>query len=112
MTIYIRGLIVEGKHGWHEHEKTTPQKFSVSVELELETQAGQTDKLEDTVNWSETRAKIIDIVENSSFNLIEKLAQTIAQEMVKNSLVKKSTVEVDKLEAFESGIPGARAVAS
>jgi dihydroneopterin aldolase len=112
ITVYIKDLVVSGTHGWHDHEKTTPQRFSVFVELEVETQAGQTDRLEDTVNWSGIRDQIIDIVENNSFSLIEKLAQTIADTLISDSKIKKSTVSVDKLEAFSSGIPGVRATAS
>ena len=111
-TIYIRDLVVEGVHGWHDHEKNKPQKFSISVELDVETKAGQSDQLHDTVNWSEIRDQITSTVEGNSFNLIEKLAQTIADELLQDHKIKKATVAVDKLEAFASGVPGVRVTSS
>jgi dihydroneopterin aldolase len=107
-TIYIKDLVVSGTHGHHPHEKIKPQLFGVSVELEVSTRATKTDELKDTVDWSAIRDQIIDIVRNNSFNLIEKLAQTIGEELIQDSKIKKATVTVDKLEAFESGIPGVK----
>jgi FolB domain-containing protein len=107
-TIYIKDLVVSGTHGHHPHEKTKPQLFGVSVELQVADKATDSDDLADTVNWSSVRDQIINVVQNNSFNLIEKLAQAIGEELIKDRKIKKATVAVDKLEAFESGVPGAR----
>lgn len=110
--IYINDLVVKGKHGFHAHEKKQLQWFGVSVELATDTKAIRSDRLEDTVNWSEVRDTIVKIVEQNSFDLIEKLAQTIGEALIENPKIKKATVAVDKLEAFPSGVPGVRVIVS
>jgi dihydroneopterin aldolase len=105
--IHIRNLVVEGRHGVHPHERAAPQKFSISVELSVDTsRAAKTDDIDDTVNWSWVRNVIIDSVQDESFNLLERLAQVIAERILANKNVAKLTLSIDKLEAFDSGVPG------
>jgi dihydroneopterin aldolase len=108
ITIYIKDLIVGAKHGWHPHEKQREQRFKISVEMETETRANQTDQLEDTFNWSQMRDQIVAVTKNNSFNLVEKLAQAIADELLKERRIQKVKVVIDKLDAFDNGVPGVR----
>jgi dihydroneopterin aldolase len=109
LTLFIKDLVVQGRHGVHEHEKTDSQHFGVTVELQLNNSAAaESDNLEDTVDWSRLRDDIAAIVRDKSFDLIERLAREIADTVLKNDRVAKVTVTVDKLEAFESGVPGVR----
>lgn len=109
MTLFIRDLVVEGRHGVHEHEKIDPQHFGITVELQLINQAAAiSDSLESTVDWSRLREDIITVVQGESFNLIERLAREIADTVLKNDLVAKVIVTIDKLDAFEVGVPGVR----
>jgi dihydroneopterin aldolase len=105
--MYIKDLVVEAKHGVHPHEKETAQRFKISVELTLSTaKAGQSDDLQDTINWSELRNMIVTTVQNNSFNLIERLAQEITDQVMADKRVEKLGLSIDKLDAFPSGIPG------
>lgn len=105
--LYIKDLIIEAKHGVHEHEKKNTQRFMVNVELEIDlSRAVQSDDLADALDWSSLRQEIISIVKNNSFNLIERLAQVIAEAMLRHSGVKKVNISIDKIDAFDSGIPG------
>jgi len=105
--IYIKDLIVEAKHGVHQREKTHAQRFSVSAELTIDTlKAAASDNLDDTINWSGLRTTIIDTVHNNSFNLIERLAQEIAQQILRDKRIQKLVLTIDKLDAFQSGVPG------
>ncbi len=107
--LYIKNLVITARHGVHQAEKDQAQPFSVSVEATIDTSvAGQSDELDDTLNWSWLRKTIIDTVENNSFNLMEKLAQTIADQIMNDERITKIVVLIDKLEAFESGVPGIR----
>jgi FolB domain-containing protein len=108
IAIYIKDLVVEAKHGWHPHEKTKDQRFKISVELQTETKSTKTDELDDTLNWSALRDQIVAVIKNNSFNLVEKLAQAIAEDLLTNGSVEKVTVSVDKLDAFANGVPGVR----
>lgn len=107
--IYIKDLIVTGNHGWHDFEKTKPQRFKINVELSVDlSKAAQSDQVEDTVNWSPMRDKITDIVANNSFNLMERLAQEIADQLLDDKRIQKIVVAVDKIDAFKTGVPGVR----
>jgi dihydroneopterin aldolase len=105
--IYIKNLIIEGRHGVHEQEKATPQRFSVSVKLTVDTEAAaRSDDITETVDWSWVRNTIVETVQNNSYNLMETLAHQIAKQLLTNKKVRKITVRVDKLDAFKNGVPG------
>jgi FolB domain-containing protein len=105
--LYIKDLIVEAKHGVHPHEKETAQRFKISVELTLPAaKAGRSDDLKDTINWSELRDMIVVTVQNNSFNLMERLAQELTDQIMTDERVEKLILSIDKLDAFPSGIPG------
>ena len=107
--IYIKDLVVEAKHGVHQHEKDRAQRFSITVELTIDNaRAADTDNLDDTINWSELRDLIVDTVQNNSFNLLERLAQTIADRILEDPRVQNLSLSIDKPDAFTSGIPGVR----
>jgi dihydroneopterin aldolase len=107
--IYIKDLAVSGKHGLHSEEKIKTQRFRISVELSVNSDAAASDSEKDMVDWSAVRDLIVDIVQDKSFNLVEKLAQEIADEILKlDSRIQKVIVSIDKLDAFDSGYPGVR----
>lgn len=109
LRVFIKDLVIAGKHGVHEHEKESPQRFNVTVELNLAaTKATVSDDLLDTADWSRLRRRIIDIVEGKSYNLIERLAMEIAAKMLEDKRIAKAIVTIDKMDAFESGVPGVR----
>jgi dihydroneopterin aldolase len=108
-SLYIKDLIIEAKHGVHDHEKQTKQRFLVSVELTLDlSRASQSDDLADSLDWSLLKDEITAIVQDNSFNLMERLAQVIAEAMLQHRGVSEVSVAIDKIEAFTSGIPGVR----
>lgn len=109
LRVFIKDLVVAGKHGVHEHEKESPQRFKVSVELKLSaTRVTISDDLSDTADWSTLRREIIAIIEGKSYSLIERLAMEIAAKMLENKDVATAIVTIDKIDAFESGVPGVR----
>jgi FolB domain-containing protein len=107
--IYIKDLVVEGKHGIHQREKINAQSFRINVELNVDnTKAGVSDNLDDTLDWSRLRATIVETAQNNSFNLIERLAQEIAQQILLDKRIQKLVLSIDKLDAFKTGIPGVK----
>ena len=109
LTVFIRDLVVAGKHGVHEHEKESAQRFKISVELSLpDAKATVSDDLNDTADWSRLKKDIIGIVEDNTYDLMERLAMEIAARMLADERVAKTVVTVDKIDAFESGVPGVR----
>lgn len=110
LTIFIKDLVISGTHGVHEHEKKTPQRFRISVELTIagESEALTSDRLEDTLDWSHLRDEVVRIVEQDSYELVERLAKAVADAMLADARVTGVIVTIEKLDAFPAGVPGVR----
>jgi dihydroneopterin aldolase len=81
--IVLAGMTFQARHGVHPEEKVTAQRFEVDVELEMDLQpAGHEDDLERTVDYGQVYETVRTIVESTTFNLIEALAEAIAQELL------------------------------
>ncbi len=95
--IYIRDLSIRCIIGVNENERTEKQDVVINVILFTDTRkAGQTDALEDSVDYKRVKKTILSLVENSEFLLIEKLADEIAKVCLDDSKVQKVNVSVDK----------------
>lgn len=109
LTVCIKDLVIKAKHGVKPEEKEHAQRFVFNIELTVnDNPAGISDDLADTINYSEVKKAIIDIARNNSFNLIEKLAQTVADRLLADGRVKKVVVRIDKPNVWDNGVPGIR----
>jgi dihydroneopterin aldolase len=98
--IEIRGIRGFGRHGVFEHERADGQEFVVDVRLELDTRpAAASDNLADTVNYGVVAEQVHKAIETDPVNLIETLAQRIADQVLKNDLVEEVEVTVHKPQA-------------
>ena len=87
----------EGKHGYYDHELLNPQPFEVDVELVMNLQpAGIDDDLEKTVDYGKVYDVIRQIVESTSFRLLEALAEAISHEILAAYPVPEVGVRVRK----------------
>ena len=95
--IYIRDLSIRCIIGVNQEERTEKQDVIINVILFADTRkAGQTDDLDDSVDYKKVKKTILSLVENSEFLLIEKLADEIAKVCLDDSKVQKVNVTVDK----------------
>ena len=95
--IYIRDLSIRCIIGVNQEERTEKQDVIINVILFTDTRkAGQTDDLDDSVDYKKVKITILSLVENSEFLLIEKLADEIAKVCLDDSKVQKVNVTVDK----------------
>ncbi len=99
--IYLENLEFFAYHGVFDDEKKNGQTFYVSVTLELDlTAAGVSDDLDKTVNYGEVYDLIADVTLNRRFDLIEKLAYTIIEELLrKYAMVNAVNLRVEKPKA-------------
>ncbi|MFA7309910.1 MAG: dihydroneopterin aldolase [Candidatus Paceibacterota bacterium] len=106
-TIFIKDLSVRGKHGVYDEERTREQEFLIDIAMDVDTRkAGESDDIEDTVNYGGVRKIAKDIVEDLSFRLLEKMAHTIATEALKDIRIKRISVTVRKTEMYGDCTPG------
>ena len=81
--IVLDNMVFEGRHGVLEHEQREAQPFEIDVELLLNLQpAGVDDALDKTVDYGLVFEACRQIVESTSFKLIEALAEAIAHELL------------------------------
>ena len=90
---------VHGRHGYYDHELENPQPFEVDVELVLNLQpAGVDDDLEKTIDYGRVYAIARQIVESTSFRLLEGIAEAISHEILAAFEVTEVGVRVRKPE--------------
>ncbi len=95
--IILDSMAFTGTHGVYEEEQLTPQPFEVDVELMLDLEpAGLSDDLAQTIDYGGVFDTCRQIVESTRFDLIEALAEAIAQELLAGYPVDAVTVRVRK----------------
>ncbi len=86
-----------GRHGYYEHELEHPQPFEVDVELVLNLQpAGVDDDLTRTIDYGRVYDIVRQIVESTSYRLLEALAEAISHEILTEFEVVEVGVRVRK----------------
>lgn len=102
--IIAKGLSFQACHGVLPQEKNTKQTFIVDLVIYTDLQnAGISDDLRDTVSYDEVFHKVKAIVEEQHFNLIEKLAETIAATLLNLFPILGVEVTVHKPDAPVNG---------
>lgn len=100
-TIRIEGVRGCGAHGVLAEEKLRAQPFVVDVEMEVEPAAA--DSIEYTVSYADVAADALAVVEGESADLVETLADRIAERMLARGAL-RAAVTVHKPEA-PVGVP-------
>ncbi|HET7900895.1 MAG TPA: dihydroneopterin aldolase [Candidatus Nanopelagicales bacterium] len=103
--VSVHGISARGFHGVFEHEKRDGQTFSVDVVLGVDTRAAAaSDDLADTVDYGAVAAAVVAEIEGPSLDLVEALAQRVADACLAFDGVQAVEVSVHKPEA-PVGVP-------
>ncbi len=95
--VFIRDLTMRCIVGIDEQERREKQDVLVHVTMYTDLRkAGRTDALEDTVDYRAVKKRILHLAEESRFRLIEALAQSIADECLRDERVERVEVVVEK----------------
>ncbi|MGB9378759.1 MAG: dihydroneopterin aldolase [Mycobacteriales bacterium] len=98
--ISLRGLTAYGFHGVLPEERVTGQDFVIDVDLELDLgPAAASDDVGDTVHYGELSAALAAVVTGEPVNLIETLAERLAQVCLADDRVRLARVTVHKPHA-------------
>ncbi|MEW6050734.1 MAG: dihydroneopterin aldolase [Candidatus Zixiibacteriota bacterium] len=96
--IRLVGMSFYGFHGVTTAEKETGRVFEVDCELELDlSDAGHSDSLRDTIDYSQVHATIQEVVEGTAFALLERLANHLASIVLDKFPAYRVTLKVRKL---------------
>jgi dihydroneopterin aldolase len=98
--IALTGLTVFGRHGVFAHEREDGQDFVVDLRLQLDlSAAAASDDVTDTVHYGELAEKVAAVVGGEPVDLIETLAQRIADVALADDRVRSVAVTVHKPHA-------------
>ncbi|EWT03581.1 2-amino-4-hydroxy-6-hydroxymethyldihydropteridine pyrophosphokinase [Intrasporangium oryzae NRRL B-24470] len=98
--IVLQGVSARGTHGVLDFEKRDGQTFVVDVTMTLDlAPAGRSDDLARTVNYAAVADAVVARISGPSFDLIERLAEVIADDVLTHDRVDAVEVVVHKPEA-------------
>ena len=99
--VFIRDLVLPALIGVHRHEKDGRQRVRLNIHMEvLEDEQVVQDRLSDVVCYEEIVSAIRNIVAAGHINLVETLAELIADKCLQDTRVRKVQVRVEKLDVF------------
>jgi len=96
-TIFIRDLLLRCILGVYPEERTQRQDVIVNITLRADlSKACASDRIDDTVDYKKLKKKVMAMVEESSYFLVERLAERIAEICLEDSRIMSVDVVLDK----------------
>src|SRR5260370_13805794 len=78
-SIFITGVVIHARHGVMEHETEVGQRFVIDLELFTDlSDSSRTDRLADTVSYSNVVTTATTAFKNPNYNLLERAAGAVA----------------------------------
>ena len=103
--VFIKDLLVRGIIGINDWERVTPQDILINIVLFADLgPAGESDNIDDCVNYRTVAKKIQAHTENAKRLTVEALAADIAQLCLQEPKVEKVRVRVEKPGAVRFSI--------
>ena len=97
--IVLKGMSFYGYHGVNPEERSTGQKFIVDLRVKCSLiKPSESDKLEDTVNYSELFRIVKAVVEGEPHNLLESVAKNISDKILLDYDIYSVSVTIKKPE--------------
>ena len=95
--IHIRDLHVRCIVGIYPSERQEKQDVTINITLHADLRkAGQSDRIEDTVDYKQIKKRVLALVEQSECFLVERLAEQVAALCLEDPRIQRAHVCVDK----------------
>lgn len=99
--IRIKNLLLRTYIGFNEEEINKLQDIVINMTIDVDlNQAIKNDSVSNSYNYKIITKNIIALVQEQKFKMLEKLTQSILDEIMKNKNVRFARVEVDKPHAL------------
>lgn len=99
--IFLQALEIETVIGIYDWERKIKQKVVFDIEMGADIrQAASSDHIDDTLNYKAVAKRIISFVEESQFQLVETLAEKVAEIVLHEFDVPWTKVTLNKLGAI------------
>ena len=100
--LFVRNLVLPCSIGVHRHEQDAPQRVRVTVELDMESSFNpESDSIGTVLSYDHVVAAVRRIIDVGHINLVETLADRIAENCLEDSRVEKAKVIVEKLDILD-----------
>lgn len=101
--VYIRDLSLRCVVGVYEGERQEKQGVLLNLTLYVDLRrACRTDRMDDTVDYKALEEKVVTMVESSSYFLVERLAERVADLCLEHPRVRRVEVSVEKPGALRT----------
>lgn len=97
--MFIRDLVLDSQIGIYKHEQGKTQRIRINIDLAvLEDGKARSDRLTDVVDYGVVVEKIRTMVASGHVNLVETLAERIADICLSDPRVDAARIRVEKLD--------------
>jgi dihydroneopterin aldolase len=100
MKVFVRDLVLAARIGVYQHEKLGTQRVRINLELSCTEHPAINDDLNNVVNYAELVAQVRAMVDEGHINLVETLADRVAQICLGDRRVQTAKVRIEKLDVF------------
>jgi FolB domain-containing protein len=105
--VFIEDLKVKGRQGATREERQVEHFFNLWLKMWFDAHpAGASENLRDALDYRPIRQMIIDLMQNESFHLIEKLGEVICMNILKDKRIMKVELIIRKTDLLTDCVPG------
>ena len=94
--IFIQNLRIRTTIGVLPHERKYPQLIVISLEIFFSGEAKNSDHISDALDYDAICSETVELVKRTSFRLIERLAEEVAQSIIDKFGAEKVNIRLDK----------------
>ncbi|MBD5655666.1 MAG: dihydroneopterin aldolase [Candidatus Eremiobacteraeota bacterium] len=107
--IVLRDVRAYGKHGANAGERDYAQPFDLDLELEVDLSAARaSDRLDDTIDYAALHERIVALVRDRSYVLLERLGDEIVADVMRDVRVRAAAVTIAKPKLLAGATPAVR----
>lgn len=100
MKIKIKNLKLKTRIGIYDWEKNVDRDIIINAKIDTHCdEALKTDNIDDAIDYDHLVKKIKNIVASNRYNLIEKMAADIMDDILTDKRIAKCSLEIDKVGA-------------
>ena len=95
--VYVRDLRLDARIGIYEWEKRILQKIRIDLEMAWDNRIpAASDAIKDTLNYKTAAKRVMQLVDSAHYELVERLAETIANTLMQEFHIPWIKVTVGK----------------
>ncbi len=99
--VFLRDMLLHLTIGVHPHEHAVPQRVRINVDLGVsENRTDESDRLGRVLDYETLAQRVRDIATGGHVQLVETLAERLAQDCLRDPRVRSARVRVEKLDVF------------